>query len=109
MSRMIRDESVTPLDGTDRVAMAAVFASSNSDDSELEKFPMHPALIAKYQKTDKNVKKQVGNGTYKQTEVENVDVWTYDGKLVVPQALQQLSFFFFYTYDTLVKPEWKRP
>ena len=50
MSRMIRDESVTPLDGTDRVAMAAVFASSNSDDSELEKFPMHPALIAKYQK-----------------------------------------------------------
>ena len=98
MSRMTRDESVTPLDGTDRVAMATVFASSNSDDSELEKFPRHPALIEKYQKTDKNVKQQIGNGTYKQTEIENVDVWTYDGKLVVPQALQQRIIAWYHLY-----------
>ena len=59
---------------------------------------MHPTLIAKYQKTDKNVKQQVGKGTYKQTKVEDVDVWTYDGKLVVPTALQQRIIAWYHLY-----------
>ena len=41
---------------------------------------------------DRQKCQQVGNGTYKQTKVEDVNVLTHDW--FVPQALQQLFFLY---------------
>ena len=59
------------------------------------------------QKKDRQKCQKVGNGTYKQTEVEDVNVLTHDWlccKLYSKEKLRGIT----YTYDTLDKPEWKR-
>ncbi len=98
ISRLIRDESVTVPDGYDQDAMAQCFASQTKEDEELERFPMHPKLIAKYQQNEKALLEQKHKGAYQTAIIEDVEVIVHNGKMVVPRALQQRIIAWYHLY-----------
>jgi hypothetical protein len=63
----------------------------NTTEIEEHEFPMSPKVIAKYQKTDKILRKAVTTGRsqkYSTQKLEGQELITYDGKIYIPEQLQ---------------------
>ena len=71
---------------------------SNSKDKELEEFPLHPELIAKYQQDDKKCAKYATQEEFKTRTIEGVKVLTRHKKLVVPKQLQGRILAWYHHY-----------
>ncbi len=102
MCMMARDEAYEPPNPMDEEGMALTFASPK--DTEIEKFPMHPKLIAREQKKDKILQKSLAKSPeqYGQKEIEDHLLITYKDKVVVPTTLRGRIMAWYHTY--LVHP-----
>lgn len=64
----------------------------NQREAISEEFPMHPALIRKYQKKDQELLRKVAdtkNQKFSSHNVENVELIHYNGKIYIPEPLRE--------------------
>jgi len=98
LSRLPMSEATPLPEVTNKDTMARCFIMDGDPDEE--KFPLSPNLIAKYQRADKALQQQVeqGDRKYEVRTIEQTDVMTYDGKIVVPPALQERIVAWYHEY-----------
>jgi hypothetical protein len=91
MSAMIRDESYE---------MPRVELCLAADDANLERFPMKPSLIAAEQKKDARLQKAVksAKADFKNVTIEDEDLLTLNGKIVIPISLQHRIVAWYHKY-----------
>lgn len=101
MTVLISDESTDIPDPTDPAQMAFAFSASKTDD---ERFPLNPSLIDKEQRRDKTLMKslQRAPSRYGSREIENVELITFNDKIVIPTALRSRILAWYHHY--LVHP-----
>jgi Integrase zinc binding domain len=98
MSRLTRSEAVKVPEPTSPQDMATCFAGS--EDVEFEQFPMKPALIAHEQAKDKKLQKKIRESRrdYTMMKVEGYNLLSYQGKIVIPDALQGRIVAWYHKY-----------
>ena len=99
ISCLIRDKSIPIPDPRNRYEMAQCFATDK--ERKQESFPVNPALIAEYQQKQK--RKLMRDPKYKydkltQGKVEGHHLLHYNGKIVVPPALQERVINWYHYY-----------
>ena len=104
LSSLTRDESVVIPEAWDSIGMAeSIMASA---DAISEKFPLKPSLIEKCQKKDRKLLQKIKGEKYGTTQLEGAELITYEGKIVVPHALQGRIVAWYHEY--LIHPGSKR-
>jgi transposase InsO family protein len=98
MTTLTRDESIELPTNADLLGMATCFAGPN--EVAFERFPMRPALISEEQKKDKIIQKNFHSHTkeFKTRRVEDSDLLTYQGKIVIPSSLQGRIIEWYHKY-----------
>jgi transposase InsO family protein len=98
LSRLPRDESIEVPEPNDMEAMAETFLTVK--ELEENKFPMNPALIQREQQNDKKLQKSLNkSGTvYRIKRVEEQDLVTYNGKIVIPSSLRLRILAWYHEY-----------
>ena len=96
MSHVIRNEGVEVPDAGEAQEMAEAFAGTPTE----EVFPLSPALIMKEQKKDKALQKSFERSpdAYSTKVIEDSEVITLKGKIVVPLALQGRIVAWYHEY-----------
>jgi putative transposase len=94
MSKLDSDDNTIIPKANDAQEMAQCFASIN--DEIMERFPMHPSLIKRYQRTDAAIQRDKDN--FNTTLVEGVTLYTRENKIVIPRALQQRIIAWYHLY-----------
>ena len=97
MCMLRQDESAWIPDPNNPSHMAEAYASKK--DTRMEQFPLDPALIAKYQATDKQCKKYSTDKKFKWRSMEGHKVLTtLENRLVVPRKLQERILAWYHLY-----------
>ena len=96
MSHVIRDESALVPEASNATSMAEAFAGTMDD----EAFPLSPRLIAKEQSRDKALQKSFERSpdAYATKVIEDTEVITLGGKIVVPLTLQGRIVAWYHEY-----------
>ncbi|GAX22752.1 putative transposase [Fistulifera solaris] len=95
MAHAVRDESTLVTDDPNWIA--ATFASST--EAELEQFPMHPSLIAKYQTKDTKLQqKVVSDPNFSRSTIEDTELIMHKNRIVIPTPLRQRIVAWYHLY-----------
>ena len=94
MSEMFRDEGIIE---DDSEVIEYMCASKN--DTVTERLPMAPALIAREQKCDKGFQKRPKDDpNYRTMQLEDQELITFQGKILVPKRLQGRIVAWYHEY-----------
>ena len=94
MSTLHKDESTYIPEATNALSMAECYAKKK--DVEMEAFPMSPELIAKYQLTDKRMRKL---SNLEESQIEGVKLMTtQEGRIYIPSKLRQRIVAWYHLY-----------
>lgn len=87
LAQLMRDESATEVAANE---MDIAFAFASEDDSDMEKFPMPPKLIAKEQKKCRTMRRCVerSSRTTSEQRAEGVSLLTCNQRIIAPETLQ---------------------
>ena len=96
MTTSEQDHSVFIPDAEDPLQMAQCYAKKR--DLDLEKFPMHPELIAKYQLKDRQCQRYQKHKEFRKRTIEGTKILTFNNKIVIPRLLQERIMAWYHLY-----------
>jgi len=99
MCVMLRDESIEVPRASDHIGMAECFAA-NTQEVDIEKFPMNPILIAKEQSKDKELQTSLRRNKthFGSMKIEDTDLITIENRIVIPKVLQGRIIAWYHEY-----------
>jgi hypothetical protein len=95
MCAVQKDETIVMPETKEELVMNIM----NFDEMESEEFPMIPAIIAREQQKDKQLKELMKRSDkFSERTIERSAVITYENKIYIPQSLRKRIVWWYHTY-----------